>query len=39
MNSRMEELENLLGLGLEDIRFNRIWGMGGLGKTTPEAIY
>nr|POF21926.1 isoform 2 of tmv resistance protein n [Quercus suber] len=29
----MVELENLLGLGLEDVRFIGIWGMGGIGKT------
>jgi len=30
----MEELVNLLGMGLNDVRFIGIWGMGGLGKTT-----
>ncbi|KAL4639462.1 hypothetical protein ACB092_03G220300 [Castanea dentata] len=34
INSRMEELLNLLGMGLNDVRFIGIWGMGGLGKTT-----
>ncbi|XP_030961369.1 TMV resistance protein N-like isoform X3 [Quercus lobata] len=34
INSRMEELVNLLGMGLNDVRFIGIWGMGGLGKTT-----
>ncbi|XP_050278374.1 TMV resistance protein N-like [Quercus robur] len=33
-NSRMEELVNLLGMGLNDIRFIGIWGIQGLGKTT-----
>uniref|UniRef100_A0A2N9ILY7 Uncharacterized protein n=1 Tax=Fagus sylvatica TaxID=28930 RepID=A0A2N9ILY7_FAGSY len=30
----MEELVNLLGMGLNDVRFIGIWGMGGIGKTT-----
>ncbi|GMY32374.1 TMV resistance protein N-like [Fagus crenata] len=34
INSRREELENLLGMGLNDVRFIGIWGMGGIGKTT-----
>ena len=34
INSRMKELVNLLGMGLNDVRFIGIWGMGGLGKTT-----
>ncbi|XP_030959277.1 TMV resistance protein N-like [Quercus lobata] len=34
INSRMEELVNLLGMGLNDVRFIGIWGMGGMGKTT-----
>jgi hypothetical protein len=34
INSRMEELVNLLGMGLNDVRFIGIWGMGGIGKTT-----
>ena len=28
------ELKNLLGLGLEDVCFIGIWGMGRIGKTT-----
>ena len=34
INSRMEKLVNLLGMGLKDTRFIGIWGMGGMGKTT-----
>ena len=34
INSRMEELVNLLGMELNDVHFIGIWGMGGLGKTT-----
>ena len=34
INSRMEELVDLLGMGLNDVRFIGIWGMGGMGKTT-----
>ncbi|GMY07942.1 TMV resistance protein N-like [Fagus crenata] len=34
INSRMEKLVNLLGMGLNDVRFIGIWGMGGIGKTT-----
>ena len=34
INSRMEKLENLFGMGLNDVRFIGIWGMGGMGKTT-----
>ncbi|XP_050260408.1 disease resistance protein RPV1-like isoform X2 [Quercus robur] len=34
INSRMEELESLLALGSNDVRFIGIWGMGGMGKTT-----
>ena len=34
INSRVEELVNLLGMGLNDVHFIGIWGMGGLGKTT-----
>ena len=34
INSHMEKLENLLGKGLNDVRFIGIWGMGGMGKTT-----
>ena len=33
IESRMEKLMNLLGMGLNDVRFIGIWGMGGLGKT------
>jgi hypothetical protein len=34
INPRKEELVNLLGMGLNDVRFIGIWGMGGIGKTT-----
>ena len=34
INSHMGELVNLLGMGLNDVHFIGIWGMGGLGKTT-----
>nr|XP_023876177.1 TMV resistance protein N-like [Quercus suber] len=34
INSCMEELVKLLGMGSNDVRFIGIWGMGGLGKTT-----
>ncbi|CAL5405348.1 unnamed protein product [Camellia sinensis] len=40
MNSRMEEMIELLGLGMDDARAVGIWGMGGIGKTTlASAIY
>nr|XP_023882252.1 TMV resistance protein N-like [Quercus suber] len=34
INSRMEEMVNLLAIGLNDVRFVGICGMGGIGKTT-----
>ena len=34
INSRMEDLVNLLDMGLNDSQFIGIWGMGGMGKTT-----
>ena len=34
INSHMEELVNLLGMGLNDVCFIGIWGMCGIGKTT-----
>ncbi|XP_028088739.1 TMV resistance protein N-like [Camellia sinensis] len=40
MNSRMEEVIELLGLGLDDARVIGIWGMDGMGKTTiARAVY
>ncbi|KAL0006306.1 hypothetical protein SO802_013867 [Lithocarpus litseifolius] len=35
LDSRMTEITySYLGIGLEDVRFIGIWGMGGMGKTT-----
>ncbi|XP_030960919.1 TMV resistance protein N-like [Quercus lobata] len=35
LDSRVAEIKNsYLGIGLEDVRFIGIWGMGGMGKTT-----
>ncbi|PNX86501.1 TMV resistance protein N, partial [Trifolium pratense] len=34
MDSRIKEVYSLLGMGLNDVRFIGIWGMGGIGKTT-----
>ncbi|KAK7292708.1 hypothetical protein RJT34_15560 [Clitoria ternatea] len=34
IHSRMEEVNSLIGRGLNDVRFIGIWGMGGIGKTT-----
>ena len=34
VESRIKELNSLIGMGLYDVRFIGIWGMGGIGKTT-----
>lgn len=34
MNLRLSKINILLGMGLDDVRFIGIWGMGGIGKTT-----
>jgi len=34
IDSRIKEVYSLLGMGLNDVRFIGIWGMGGIGKTT-----
>ncbi|XP_062020079.1 TMV resistance protein N-like isoform X1 [Rosa rugosa] len=38
--SRLQPLNLLLGVGVDDVRFIGIWGMGGIGKTTMvRAVY
>ncbi|MED6159804.1 hypothetical protein PIB30_045550 [Stylosanthes scabra] len=40
IESRVEQLISQIGLGLNDVRYIGIWGMGGIGKTTiARAIY
>jgi ABC-type dipeptide/oligopeptide/nickel transport system ATPase subunit len=40
IESRVEEIMTLLSIGLDDVRFLGIYGMGGIGKTTlSKAIY
>ncbi|XP_054818468.1 TMV resistance protein N-like [Prosopis cineraria] len=40
MESRIEEVNAILEIGLNDVRFLGIWGMGGIGKTSlARAIY
>ncbi|RDX68598.1 TMV resistance protein N, partial [Mucuna pruriens] len=34
IDSRMKEVNSLMGIWLNDVRFIGIWGMGGIGKTT-----
>ncbi|XLR62578.1 hypothetical protein S83_013250 [Arachis hypogaea] len=34
IESRVKQVITLIGLGLNDVRFIGIWGMGGMGKTT-----
>ncbi|KAK9938938.1 hypothetical protein M0R45_015649 [Rubus argutus] len=40
MDYHLNKMYSLLGLGVDDVRFAGIWGMGGIGKTTiAHAVY
>ena len=40
ISSKVEQVNNLLGMQLNDVRFIGIWGMGGIGKSTiARAVY